>query len=140
MSTRAILLVHMQKKIEINWTKIKVGCQSERKVVTHNSKSDLVLVNLVIVVSLANKVTSGWMKLDSGILQRPPRPEVSVGTTTMDQTNRSSSSTSETSTTSKKASMSAGGIVINSTTEPEMTSMASVPLPSPSPAVPSEPT
>ena len=29
---------------EINWTKIKVGCQSGRKVVTHDSKSDLPLV------------------------------------------------------------------------------------------------
>ena len=30
----------MQKKFEINRTKIKGGCQSGRKVVTHNSKSD----------------------------------------------------------------------------------------------------
>ena len=29
----------MQKKFEINWTKIKGICQSERKVVTHDSKS-----------------------------------------------------------------------------------------------------
>ena len=34
----------MHKKFEINWTKIKGGCQSGRKVVTHNSKSDLPLV------------------------------------------------------------------------------------------------
>ena len=33
----------MQKKFEINQTKIKGGCQSGRKVVTHNSKSDLLL-------------------------------------------------------------------------------------------------
>ena len=31
----------MQKKFEINQTKIKGGCPSERKVVNHNSKSDL---------------------------------------------------------------------------------------------------
>ena len=31
----------MHKKFEINRTKIKGGCQSGRKVVTHNSKSDL---------------------------------------------------------------------------------------------------
>jgi len=31
----------MLKKFEINQTKIKGGCLSERKVVTHNSKSDL---------------------------------------------------------------------------------------------------
>ena len=30
----------MHKKFEINGTKIKGGCQSGRKVVTHNSKSD----------------------------------------------------------------------------------------------------
>ena len=34
----------MQKKFEINREKIKGGCQSGRKVVTHNSKSDLPLV------------------------------------------------------------------------------------------------
>ena len=39
----AILLEHMHKKFELNRTKIKGGCQSVRKVVTHNSKSDLPL-------------------------------------------------------------------------------------------------
>ena len=34
----------MHKKYEINRTKIKGDCQSGRKVVTHNSKSDLPLV------------------------------------------------------------------------------------------------
>ena len=33
----------MRKKFEINRTKIKGGCQSERKVVPHVSKSDLPL-------------------------------------------------------------------------------------------------
>ena len=33
----------MHKKLEINWTKIKGGCQLARKVVIHNSKSDLPL-------------------------------------------------------------------------------------------------
>ena len=33
----------MHKKFEMNWTKIKGGCQSGRKVATHNSKSDLTL-------------------------------------------------------------------------------------------------
>ena len=41
--TLAILLEHMHKKFEINQTKIRGGCQSVRKVVTHNSKSDLPL-------------------------------------------------------------------------------------------------
>ena len=35
-----ILLEHKHKKFEIIQTKIKGGCQSGRKVVTHNSKSD----------------------------------------------------------------------------------------------------
>ena len=34
-------LVHMHKKFEINQTNIKGGCQLERKVVPHDSKSDL---------------------------------------------------------------------------------------------------
>ena len=33
----------MHKKFEIHMTKIKSGCQSGRKVVTHNSMSDLPL-------------------------------------------------------------------------------------------------
>ena len=33
----------MHKKFEINQTKIKGGCLSGRKVVTHNAKSDLPL-------------------------------------------------------------------------------------------------
>ena len=38
----------MNKKFEINRTKIKGGFQSRRKVVTHNSKSDLPLNSLQI--------------------------------------------------------------------------------------------
>ena len=34
----------MYEKFEINWTKIKVGRQLGRKVVPHDSKSDLPLV------------------------------------------------------------------------------------------------
>ena len=41
-----MILEHIRKKFEINRTKIKGGCQSGRKVVTHNSKSDLPLVKL----------------------------------------------------------------------------------------------
>ena len=35
----------MNKKFKVNRTKIKGGCQSGRKVVTHNSKSDLPLLS-----------------------------------------------------------------------------------------------
>ena len=38
----------MHKKFEINRTKIKGGCQSRRKVVAHDSKSDLPLINLEV--------------------------------------------------------------------------------------------
>ena len=38
----------MHKKFEINGTKIKGGCQSGKKVVNHNSKSDLPLAVLFI--------------------------------------------------------------------------------------------
>ena len=37
----------MHKKFKINWTKIKGGCQSGRKVVPHDSKSDLPLIRYV---------------------------------------------------------------------------------------------
>ena len=37
----------MHKNFKINWTKIKGSCQSGRKVVTHNSKSDLPLAILL---------------------------------------------------------------------------------------------
>ena len=40
-----MILEHMCKKFEINRTKIKGGCHLGRKVVTHNSKSDLPLTN-----------------------------------------------------------------------------------------------
>ena len=40
-----MLLEHMHKKFKINGTKIKDCCQSGRKVVTHNSKSDLPLAS-----------------------------------------------------------------------------------------------
>ena len=39
----AILLEHMHRKFEINRTKIKDGCQSGTKVVSHDSKTDLPL-------------------------------------------------------------------------------------------------
>ena len=39
----SMLLKHMHKKYEINWTKLKGGCQSGKKVVPHDSKSDLPL-------------------------------------------------------------------------------------------------
>ena len=44
-SQLAILLEHMHNKFEINLTKIKDGCHSGRKVVTHYSKSDFPLVH-----------------------------------------------------------------------------------------------
>ena len=46
MSTSNIIIEHIHKKFEINRTKIKGGCQSGRKVVPHDSKSDLPLARL----------------------------------------------------------------------------------------------
>ena len=46
----------MHKKFEINWTKIKGGCQSGRRVVCHDSKSDLPLVVLGIYASVCTKI------------------------------------------------------------------------------------
>ena len=40
----------MHKNFETNRTKIKCGCQSGRKVVTHNSKSDLTLVHTSVLI------------------------------------------------------------------------------------------
>ena len=48
----------MHKKFEINQTKIKGGCQSGRKAVTHNSKSDLPLAAAIILENLVMFVNS----------------------------------------------------------------------------------
>ena len=48
----------MDKKFEINWTKIKGGCQSGRKVVTYNSKSDLPLDRFKMRKNSLNNATS----------------------------------------------------------------------------------
>ena len=45
----------MHKKFEINPTKIKGGCQSGRKVATHDSKSDLPLDHTMLAVIKKNK-------------------------------------------------------------------------------------
>ena len=45
----------MNKKFEINQTKIKGGCQSGREVVTHNSKSDLTLASYYVPIYLCYK-------------------------------------------------------------------------------------
>ena len=42
----------MHKKFDINWTKIKGGCQSGRKMVTHDSKSYLPLTLLCIAKAI----------------------------------------------------------------------------------------
>ena len=48
----------MNKKFEINRTKIKGDCQSGRKVVTHNSKSDLALANQAYLPTCLTKKAS----------------------------------------------------------------------------------
>ena len=49
----------MHKKFEINRTKIKGMCQSGRKVVTYNSKSDLPLVQFSSAEAAQLSVQSG---------------------------------------------------------------------------------
>ena len=64
MSAQAIQLKHMNKKFEINRTKIKGGCQLERKVVPHNSKNDLPLVT---VFGLGRSFIVGMYVCDLGL-------------------------------------------------------------------------
>ena len=61
----------MHEKFEINWTKIKGSCQSRRKVVTHNSKSDLPLIfeNIYVTQNL-EKFYTVRSSYPSKILQR----------------------------------------------------------------------
>ena len=54
----------MQKKFEINQTKIKGGFQSGRKVVTHNSKSDLPLA--ILLGHMRKKFEINWIKIKGG--------------------------------------------------------------------------
>ena len=53
-----MLLEHIYKKFEINRTLIKGGCQSESKVVTPDSKSDLPLASLAVCLFTWQK--NGW--------------------------------------------------------------------------------
>ena len=61
----------MHKKFEINRTKIKGSCQSGRKVVPHNSKSDLPLVQMHMIMKTAlaelsiNSVQGQAQEMDS---------------------------------------------------------------------------
>ena len=53
----------MHKKFELNLTKIKGGCHSGRKVVTHNSKSDLPL--RFGMISISNAIQNNkWMQFE----------------------------------------------------------------------------
>ena len=49
----------MHKKFKINWKKMKGGCQLGRKVVTHDSNSDLPLVRLICITKYFSIVYSG---------------------------------------------------------------------------------
>ena len=54
----------MHKKFEINWTKIQGGCQSGRKVATHNSKSDLPLA--ILLEHMHKKCETNRTKIKGG--------------------------------------------------------------------------
>ena len=56
----------MHKKFVINLTNIKGGCQSGRKVVTHNSKSDLPLrveISTYLIVGMTELVFEKFKSL-----------------------------------------------------------------------------
>ena len=82
-STHDFFLIYsqdMHKKFEINHTKIKSSCQSGRKKVTHNSKSDLPLILKIIMYTVKNgcivlKFSKTILKciLARTILGLPPR-------------------------------------------------------------------
>ena len=74
----AILLEHMHKKLEINQTKIKGSCQLGRKVVTHNSKSDLLLAILLSIwvgIIYLDDLTEFWCLFFQVILTRKSCPQ-----------------------------------------------------------------
>ena len=56
----AFLPEHMDKKFEVNWTKINGGCQSCRKVAAHDSKSNLPLLVFVSMYLSATDVLLKW--------------------------------------------------------------------------------
>ena len=60
----------MHKKLEMNSTKIKGGCQSGRTVVTHNCKSDLPLGKIQF-----SRLAINGIEIFG---RRPGQPEVSI--------------------------------------------------------------
>ena len=62
----AILLEHMHKRFEINQTKIKGRCQSGRKVVPHDSKSDLPLTAAKPIILRGKTLLNYWQELTDG--------------------------------------------------------------------------
>ena len=52
----------MHKKFDINRIKIKGGCWSGRKVVTHNAKSDLPLLLAMFAATTKTTAVGGHMK------------------------------------------------------------------------------
>ena len=70
----------MHKKFEIHRTKIKGGCQSGRKVVTHNSKIDLPLVSTlktyrIVSFSIADAMAAQLNSVRLKLEQRRKRIE-----------------------------------------------------------------
>ena len=64
----------MHKKFEINRTKIKGGCQSGRKVVTHNAKSDLPIVVFYYNLLLGDLPALPPLSIDLASVMDAPRP------------------------------------------------------------------
>ena len=77
-----MLLKHMHTKFLIERTKIKGGCQSGRKVVTHNSKSDLplstwiIMIVFLLILCVAGKLIGGVCALSGTFILTLPIPIV----------------------------------------------------------------
>ena len=71
----------MHKKFEINQTKIKGGCQSGRKMVTHNSKSGLPIVTVIFLQKIVVKVKRSGQIIDVTSLWEMEGGAVSVSST-----------------------------------------------------------
>ena len=70
----------MHKKFEVNWTKIKGGCQSERKVSQLNSYSKMPLVTEPYLTYLASLYYLGTKTVDRELIFAYPLLDRSIVT------------------------------------------------------------
>ena len=61
--------IHMHKRFEINHTKIKGGCQLGRKVLAHDSTSDLPLVFFIEMTKVFERFLNFWFNVWCSIIR-----------------------------------------------------------------------